>query len=97
MTTKSQASATTGKAPKGTSIDEVKALDDDELDYEDTVENDDAGSGSSQTQEPSKDEKSQDLEKHSNSQCHSSGDGSTECKGDDHLTHKKPRGRSRSK
>ena len=57
MTTKSQASATSGKAPKGTSIDEVKPLNGDELDYDDIMEDEDAGGGSSQTQEPPKDEK----------------------------------------
>ena len=70
-------SAAVSRSPKGTSIDEVKGLDDDELDYNDDVENGDAGSGSSKMQEPPKDEKPQDSEKHFE-QCHSSGDGSTE-------------------
>ena len=56
-TTKPSPSAAVGRAPKGTSIDEVKGLDYDELNYDDDMENDDAGGGSSQTQEPPKDEK----------------------------------------
>ena len=57
MTTKPPAIATTGKAPKGISINEIKALDDDELDSDDVIEDDDAGGASSQTQEPPKDKK----------------------------------------
>ena len=97
MTTKSQASATSGKAPKGTGINEIKTLADDKLDYDDIMEDDDAGGGSSQTQEPPKDEKPQDSKKHSNSQHRSSCDGSTEQQSGDHPDHKKSRGRSRSK
>ena len=48
-TTKPPPSAAVGRAPKGTSIDEVKGLDDDELDYDDDIENYDTGGGSSQT------------------------------------------------
>ena len=54
-------------------------------------------SWSSQTQEPPKDEKPRDSEKHSDQQCHLSGDGSTEHQGGDHSDHKKSQGRSRSK
>ena len=61
-TTKPSPSAAVSRAPKGTSID------DDELDYDDDVENEDTGGGPSQTQEPPKDEKPQDSEKHSNPQ-----------------------------
>ena len=90
-------SAAVGKAPKGTSINEVKGLDDDELDYDDDVEIDDTGSRSSQTQETPKDENPGDLEKHSDQQCCASNGKSTEHKGNDHSDHKKSRGRSRSK
>ena len=38
-TTKPPPSAAVGRAPKGTSIDEIKGLDDDELDYDDDMEN----------------------------------------------------------
>ena len=60
------------------------------------MDDDDAGSGSSQTQEPPKDEKPQDSQKHSDPQCHSLGDGSTEHQSGDHPDHKKSRSRSRS-
>ena len=56
-TTKPPSSAAVSRAPKGTNINEVKGLDNEELDYDDDEEIDDAGSGSSQTQEPPKDEK----------------------------------------
>ena len=95
--TKPPPSAAVGKAPKGTSINEVKGLDNDELDYNDDVEIDDTDSRSSQTQEPPKDENPGDSEKHSDQQCPASDDKSTACKGDDHSGHKKSRGRSRSK
>ena len=55
--TKPPPSAAVGRAPKGTSIDEIKGLDDDELDYDDDMENEDTGDGPSQPQEPPKDEK----------------------------------------
>ena len=96
-TTKPPPSAAVGRAPESTSIDKVKGLDDDELDYDDDVEIDDPGSGSSQTQEPPKDKKPQDSEKHSDQQCHLSGGRSTEHQDDGHPNHKKSRGRSRSK
>ena len=96
-TTKPPPSAAVGRAPKGTSIKEVKGLDNDKLDYDDDVENDNAGHGSSQTQEPPENEKPGDSEKHSDQQHHASVDISTEHKGDDHSDRKKPRGRSRSK
>ena len=59
-TAKPPPSAAVSRAHKGTNIDEVKGHDDEELDYDDDVKIDDAGSGSSQTQEPLKDEKPQD-------------------------------------
>ena len=96
-TTKPPPSATVSRVPKDTSIHKVKGLDDEELDYDDDVEIDDAGSGSSQTQEPPKDKKPQDSEKLSDQQYCLSGDGSTECQGGDHSDHKKSRGRSKSK
>ena len=43
---KPPASATAGKAPKDSDIPEVKNLDDDELDYDDDVDDDAAGDGS---------------------------------------------------
>ena len=95
--TKPPPSAAVGRAPKGTNIDEVKGLDEEELDYNDDVKIDDVGSGSSQTQEPPKDEKPQDSEKHSDQEHHSSGDRSTEHQGDDHSDHKKSQGRSGNK
>ena len=96
-TTKPPPSAAVSRAPKGTSIKEIKGLDDDELDYNDDVENEETGSSPSQPQEPPKDEKPQDCEKHSDPQHCSSGDGSTEHRGDNHPDHKMSRGRSRSK
>ena len=90
-------SAAVGRAPKGTSINEIKGLDDDELDYDDNVENEDTGSSPSQSQEPPKDEKPHNSEKHPDQQHYPSGNGSTEHQGDGHSDHKKPRGKSRSK
>ena len=95
-TTKPPPSAAASRASKSTSIDEVKGLDDNQLDYDDDVEIDASG-GSSQMQEPPKDEKLWDSEKHSDQQHHSSSDGSTEHQDDGHPDHKKSRGRSRSK
>ena len=59
-TTKPPSSAAVGRAPKGTSINEIKGLDDDELDYDDDVENEDTGSSPSQPQEPPTVKKPQD-------------------------------------
>ena len=56
-TTKPPPSAAVGRAPKGTGIDEVKGPDDDELDYNDDVGSEDAGSDPVQAPEPPKDEK----------------------------------------
>ena len=67
---KPTALAAVGKAPKGTSIDEVKGLDNDKLDYDDDVEIDNTGSRSSQTQEPLRDENPGDSERHSDQQHH---------------------------
>ena len=55
--TKLPPSAAVSRAPKGTSIDEIKGLNDDELDYDDDMENEDTGGGPSQPQEPPKDKK----------------------------------------
>ena len=55
-TTKPPPSAAVGRAPKGTSIDEIKGLDDYEFDYDDDMENEGTGGGPSQPQEPPKDE-----------------------------------------
>ena len=95
--TKPPPSAAVSRAPKGTSINEINGLDNDELDYDDDMGNEDKGSGPSQPQEPSKDEKPQNSEKHSDHQHRLSGDWSTEHRGDSHPDHKKSRGRSRSK
>ena len=73
-TTKPPPSAAVGRAPKGTSTNEIKGLDDDELDYDDDMENENTGSSPSQPQEPPKDEKPRDSEQHSNPQCCTSGD-----------------------
>ena len=51
------ASAAVGRAPKGTGIDEVMGLDNDELDYNDDVGSEDADSNPVQTLEPPQDEK----------------------------------------
>ena len=48
--TKPPPSAAVSRAPKGTSIDKIKGLDDDELDYDDDVENEDTIGGPSQPQ-----------------------------------------------
>ena len=56
-TTKPPPSAAVGRAPKGTGIDKVKGLDNDELDYNDDVGSEDAGGGPVQTLEPPQDEK----------------------------------------
>ena len=95
-TTKSPPSAVVSRAPKGTGIDEVKGLDDDELDYNNDVGSEDAGDDPVQTLEPPQDEKPQDSEKASDEQCCPSGDGSARHPGDSHPDHKKSRGRSRS-
>ena len=51
-TTKPPPLAAVGRAPKGTGIDEVKGLDDDELDYNDDVGSGDGGGDPVQTLEP---------------------------------------------
>ena len=95
-TTKPPPSAANDRAPKGTGIDEVKGLDNDELDYNDDVGSEDAGGDPVQTPEPPQDEKPQDSEKPSDEQCHPSVDGSARHPGDSHPDRKKSRGRSRS-
>ena len=95
-TTKPQPSAAVGRAPKGTGIDEVKGLDDDELDYNDDVGSEDADGDPVQTPEPPQVKKSRDSEKPSDEQCCPSGDGSARHPGGSHSDHKKSRGRSRS-
>ena len=95
-TTKPPPSAAVGRAPKGTGIDEIKGLDNDELDYNDDVGSDDAGGNPVQAPEPPQDEKSQDSGKPSDEQCHPSGDGSARHPGGSHSDHKKSRGRSKS-
>ena len=49
VTTKPPPTAAAGRDPKGTDIKEVKGLHDDELDYNDDVDNDNVGSGPSKT------------------------------------------------
>ena len=56
-TTKPPPLAAVGRAPKGTGIDEVKGLDNDELDYNNDVGSEDAGGDPVQTLEPPQDEK----------------------------------------
>ena len=95
-TTKPPPLAAVSRAPKGTSIDKVKGLDNDELDYNDNVGSEDAGGDPVQTPETPQDEKPQGSEKPSDKQCCPSGDGSARHPGDSHPDHKKSRGRSRS-
>ena len=56
-TTKPLLSAAVSRAPKGTGIDEVKGLDDDELNYSDDVGSEDACGNPVQTLEPPQDKK----------------------------------------
>ena len=56
-TTKPPPSAAVGRAPKGTGIDEIKGLDDDELDYNDDMGSEDAGGNPVQVPEPPQDQK----------------------------------------
>ena len=91
-TTKPPPSAAVGRTPKGTGIDEVKGLDNDELDYSDDVGSEDAGGDPVQTPRM----RNLDSEKLSDEQCHPSGDGSARHPGDSHPDHKKSRGGSRS-
>ena len=86
-TTKPPPLAAVSRAPKGTGIDKVKGLDDDELDYNDDVGSEDTGGDLVQTREPPQDEKPRDSEKASDEQCHPSGDGSTRHPGDIHPDH----------
>ena len=62
FTTKPLPSAAVGRAPKGTGIDKVKGLDDDELDYNNDVGSENAGDNPVQTPEPPQDKKPQDYE-----------------------------------
>ena len=96
-TTKSPPSAAVGRAPKGTGIDEIKGLDDDELDYNNYVGSEGAGGDPVQVLEPHQDEKLQDSRKSSDEQCHPSGDGSTIHPGGSHSDCKKSRGGSESR
>ena len=80
--------ATVGRAHKGTGIDEIKGF---ELDYNDDVGSEDAGSNPVQALEPPQDKKPQDSGKPFDEQHHPSGDGSNR-----HPDHKKSRGGSRS-
>ena len=59
-TAKPPSSAAVGRAPKCTGIDEIRDLDDDELDYNNDVGSEHAGSDPVQAPEPPKDEKPQD-------------------------------------
>ena len=56
-TAKPLPSATVGRAPKGTGINEIKGLDNDELDYNDDVGSEDAGGNPVQAPEPPQDNK----------------------------------------
>ena len=60
---KPPASAAVGKAPKDSDIPEVKNLDDDELDYDDDVDDNAAGDGSDQPSGPLNDDKPQGTDK----------------------------------
>ena len=95
-TTKPPPSAAVGRAPKGTGIDKIKGLDNDELDYNNDVGSEDAGGDPVQTLQSPQDEKPQDSEKPSDEQYCPSGDGSARHPGDSHPDHKKSRGGSRS-
>ena len=94
-TTRPPPSAAVSRTPKGTGIDEVKGLDNDELDYNNDVGSEDAGDYPVWTPEPTQDEKPQDSEKPSDKQGHPSGDWSARHPGDSHPDCKKSRGRSR--
>ena len=91
-TAKPPPSAAMGRVPKGTGIDEIKGLDDDELDYNDNVESEDADSDPVQAPEPPQDEKPRDSGKPSDEPCHPSGDDSARHPGDSHSDCKKSRG-----
>ena len=70
-TNKPPPSAAIGRAPKGTGIDKVKGLDNDELDYNNDVGSEDTGGDPVQILEPSQNDKTQDSEKASDEQhCH---------------------------
>ena len=62
-TAKPLASAAVSKAPKDSDIPEVKNLDDDELDYDNDVDDDAASDGSNQPSGPLSDDKPQDTDK----------------------------------
>ena len=57
VTTKPPTSAAAGRAPKGTDIEEVKGLNDDDLDYHDDLDDDNMGGEPSKSQEANKDKK----------------------------------------
>ena len=89
-TTKPPPSVAVSRASKGTGIDKVKGLDNND------VASEDAGGDPVQTLEPPWDEKPCDSEKASDDQCHPSGDGFARHPGDCHPDCKKSRGGSRS-
>ena len=60
---KPPASAAVGKAPKDSNIPEVKNLDDDELDYDDDVDDNVASDGSDQPSGPLNDDQPKDMDK----------------------------------
>ena len=77
---KPPASAAVSKAPKDSDIPEVKNLDDDELDYDDDVDDDAAGDGSNQPLGPLNDDMPQGMDKtQQDSRDRSSGDRPVEC------------------
>ena len=93
------ASAAVGKAPKDSNFPEVKNLDDDELDYDNDVD-DAAGDGSDQPSGPLNDDKPQDMDKtpQQDSRDQSSGDRPVECSdGDCKRSENRFRSRSSSR
>ena len=78
-----------GRAPKGTGINEIKGLDDDELDYNNDVGSEDAGGNPVQALKPSQDEKPRDSGKPSGEPHHPSGDDSARHPGGSHSDCKK--------
>ena len=97
---KPPASAAISKAPKDSNIPEVKNLDDDELNYDDDVDDDAASDGSNQPLGPLNDDKPQDMDKTPQQDSHdqSSGDRPVECSdGDSRRSENRCRSRSRSR
>ena len=94
---KPSASAAVSKAPNDSDIPEVKNLDDDELDYDDDVDDDAASDGFDQPSGPLNDDKPQDMDKTPQQDSHdqSSGDRPVECSDGDHKGSEN-RSRSRS-